>query len=174
MSVRIVIALLLFLIFASCPARSTEYLWCHDADQVLFDFEPATGVLAVSHRATMYNCCPDPVWWDVVQEEGVITITENVGVEMPCDCICCFDFGVEVGAVPAGEWTVVFAWLNEEDHLWHQESTQLSVAGAEVDSSDVRTLEVVGRTQSPCLSTAAVPDPPVDAPSWCGVKACYR
>ena len=170
MSVRIVIALVLFLLILASPARSTEYLWCYDADEVLFDFAAATGILSVTHRAAMYNCCPEPVWWDVEQGDGVITITENVGVEMPCDCICCFEFQVEVGTLPAGEWTIIFTWLNEEDFLWYEESTELMVH----EAADSRVLEVVGRTLSPCLSSASVPEPPADLPSWGGVKALYR
>ena len=90
MSSRATVLLALLSALLPVAGYAQEYLWCFDEDLITFQLQPDPIHLIIDHHAAMYNCCPEPVSWDVTMESGVIDITENVGVETPCDCICCF------------------------------------------------------------------------------------
>lgn len=169
MSCRILVLILILAGLAASPAQGQEYLWCFDRDNVVFHHDPLTSLLTIEHQAAMHNCCPDPVWFEVALAEGLVTVTELVGVDPPCDCICCFTLEAEVAGLPAGAWTVRFTWLNEEDGQWATAETQVVVPPAAAATDGIT---VEGRI-SACLNATAVPDP-LPGPSWGSLKALYR
>lgn len=160
------------LLFATCwglPAQAQEYLWCFDRDTVEFRYDALASLLIIEHRAAMYNCCPEPVRYDVTLGQDLVTVTEMVGADPPCDCICCFNLKAEVSDLPAGLWTVRFTWLNEEDGQWQAEQAQVAVPVTTPAADGVEARDWI----SGCLDAAAVPDPP-PGPSWDSLKALYR
>ena len=169
MSLRAFACCLLVFLAGASPAIAQEYLWCYNEDSVSFALDPAIPQLTIEHRAAMYNCCPEPVSYQVELGEGILTVTEIVGADPPCDCICCFNLKAEVTGLPSGLWTVRFTWLNEEDWQWLTEETQLVVPGPTEMAPAVQ----VDHEISDCLDVSAVPDQPAD-PSWDAVKAWYR
>jgi hypothetical protein len=170
MILRAACCLLLILAVAGSPVRAQEYLWCFGQDEVSFQFDPDNHLLSITHLAAMYNCCPEPVSYDVVMGDGLITVTEVVGADPPCDCICCFELKVDISEIPAGFWTVEFVWLNEEDFQWYTEGIQVVVPGV-VDTAEL--LEVDHQI-SDCLEASSVPDPPAPFCGWGRLKALYR
>jgi hypothetical protein len=170
MLLRTLILALLFLLLGVLPAQSNDYLWCFDADEIVLEVDPQSGLLTATQRAAMYNCCPEPVDWDIDHDPGVLTIIETVGVEAPCDCICCFDFKVEVEGLSPGVWFVNYYWLNEEDLLWHLHTEEVTIPGDWEPASP----EVAAWDKSDCLSVAAVPDQDPDVAEWSALKAWYR
>ena len=170
MTLRAVAGFLVLLALAGPPAFGQDYLWCFNQDDVAFQFVPESASLTIIHTAAMYNCCPEPVSYDVVMGEGVITVTELIGADPPCDCICCFKLEVELSGIPAGYWAVEFVWLNEEDYQWYTQGVQVVVPGV-VDTAQ---LLAVNHEISDCLDASAVPDPPAPSFSWDAVKALYH
>ena len=171
MSFRSVTVLLcLVMAFGLPAAQAQEYLWCYDSDVITFELDPDTSALSIEHRAAMYNCCPEPVSYEVALTPGIITVTEIVGVETPCDCICCFNLITEVTDIPPGFWTVRFNWLNQEDLQWWTEEFQVVVPGEGEPGIPV----LLDWEISDCLDTSAVPDPPDQVRSWDTLKAWYR
>lgn len=161
---------LLLLLWFATPAVGQDYLWCYDADEIVFDLNPQSHVLTIEHKAAMYNCCPEPVSHDVVVTEGLISITESAGELQLCDCICCFDLKVEVGEIPVGFWTVKFQWRQEETGHWVEQQVEIVVPEAG-DASDP---QVLFQEISDCLISSTVPDPPETVSIWGSLKSWYR
>jgi hypothetical protein len=166
----VTIVLLAGFCLGALPAAGQEYLWCFNQDEVVFHLDPVTSRLTIEHRSAIYNCCPEPVSYELAWGEGLLTVTEIIGADPPCDCICCFNLGVVISGIPAGLWTVQFVWLNEEDFQWYTEAIQLVVPGV----ADAGMALQVDHEISDCLDASAVPDPPVPHFSWDAVKALYR
>ncbi len=161
------VLLCLSLLLIGFPAGAQEWLWCHGCDQVLFDVHPQSHLLTIRHDAAMYNCCPLPVTYELAVGEGVIDVTEIVGEEAPCDCICCFNYKVEVGSISAGQWTVRFHWLNAEDGLWTTRETQVVVPDGQ-GQPQLANVEL-----SDCLGTTPVIDPEPSPTRWDAIKSWY-
>ena len=171
MSFRILVVLTcLALVICPATAWAQEYLWCFESDTIVFDYNPDSDLLIIEHQAAMYNCCPEPVSYLVEQAEGIITVTELVGEENPCDCICCFNYKAEVTGFSPGFWTVRFTWRNEEDYQWLTEEYQLVIPGP----GDPVEPSLLGKELSSCLEASAVPEDPEPVTRWGAVKSWYR
>lgn len=171
MSFRLFVVLSSLVIVCLSPiAQAQEYLWCYEADAVAFSFNPESNLLTIDHQAAMYNCCPEPVSYLVEEAPGLITVTEIVGEEAPCDCICCFNYKAEVTGFSPGFWTVRFTWRNEEDFQWMTEEYQLVIPG----QSDPVGPFLFNKELSNCLEASAVPEDPEPVSRWGAVKSWYR
>jgi len=151
-------------------AQSQDYLWCYNADTVNFSYDPATGVLAVEHKGAMYNCCPEPAVFEVETGPGIITITEIVTEEAPCDCNCCFELRTSVEDIPPGLWTVRYTWLDLETGQWSVEEIQLEVTGPRAGAKAA----ILDSWMSDCLDLTAVPEEPEpESQAWDVLKSWY-
>lgn len=171
---RLIISCLLFsiLIFAvlyPLPARGQEELWCYLGDAFSFEFDSDNNLL-ITHSAAMYNCCPEPVSWDIEQTPGLIYITEFIGEDEPCDCICCFELSVQVTEIPAGMWTIRYRWFDFENLVWSYRDFMAIVP--ETDSEGFA--ELVDGEISPCIEVSSVPDPQELLWPWGAIKSRYR
>ena len=97
--------LFVFIVFIP-PAAAFEYLWCCNKDAVRVEVDPATSVVRIIHEAALYNCCPEPILYDVELGDATLMVTERTLEESPCDCDCCFELGVKIADVPPGPWQV--------------------------------------------------------------------
>lgn len=156
------------LLLASCALGRTIDLWCNDTDALRLAVDP-DGTVLLTHAGAMYNCCPEPILYDVALDAGVMTVTERVLEESPCDCICCFDLKAAVSAVPPGGWTVVLRWLDVESGGWAELVGTIEVPAAGADAVPQAVL-----SEDPvCISDSGVV-PPEATGTWGSVKARYR
>jgi hypothetical protein len=129
-----------------------------------FVLTPRTNGLLITHSNATYNCCPDPITYEIEQNGQQILVVERVLSEAPCDCICCFELQVELMHVPPGNVTVTFSWYDEETG---QTPSVLLTAfvpgGAVTDPTDVQASQ-----RSDCLPTGT------DRCEWGVIKADYR
>lgn len=161
---RIVLACALLL---ALPAAADH--WCLDADTVTA--EVRDGLVVVEHGAAFYNCCPEPIVYDLVVEGDVLDLTETVLEESPCDCLCCFDLGVVLRGVAPGDWTLRFRWLDNESWTWTSVDVPVTVpAGAAADGGPA----VHETTNSGCHTHTGIEQPESVFRTWSGVKARYR
>ncbi|MBU0741253.1 hypothetical protein KKG45_03905 [bacterium] len=166
-------SLLLWLFVLACfatTAAANEYLWCFNADEVRAEVDPATAEVTVSHAAALYNCCPDPITYDVQFGDETLFVVEHVAADPPCDCNCCFDLGVKIHDVPPGLWWIGFSWRDEETGEWIEWHGEIVVpdmgqgyAGGEIEPES-----------SGCLSATAVEEPASEQLTWSALKTCYR
>ena len=117
-----------------------------DAEVLAWSYDSETQVLRLLDQRILLNCCGDhDVTLDIV--EGVYVFTEwdePEGEGGRCNCMCVFDFAVEVTGVPEGELAINLLRVVSDDGLG--EPTELFVgtldlaegAGAEIlDDTDV-------------------------------------
>ncbi|MDO9171614.1 MAG: hypothetical protein Q7W29_07280 [bacterium] len=143
--------------------------WCTDTDGLRLDVAPATGAVMLAHTGAMYNCCPEPILYDVAAAAGVLTVTERVLEESPCDCICCFDLEALVADVPPGDWDVVFRWLDAESGSWRELTGSVTVPAP--GRADVPHAEPAAPPE--CLVSTGV-EPPAPMGAWGLIKSIYR
>ncbi len=143
--------------------------WCTDTDGLRIEAAPAAGAVSLTHTGAMYNCCPEPILYDVAAAAGVLTVTERVLEESPCDCICCFDLETLVSDVPPGDWDVVFRWLDAESGSWRELTGSVTVTAAV--RADAPHAELV--TPPECLVSTGV-EPAASTGAWGLVKTIYR
>jgi len=151
------------------PAQAQEDLWCFLVDDFSLEFDLENN-LTLNHLAAMHNCCPDPVTWEMEQSPGLIAITEVIGEEEPCDCICCFDLSVQVTGLSPGLWTVQYHWFDFEGLAWLNREFQVIVPASSAE--DVA--ELINGNISDCRELSFVPDPQYPIRSWGAVKSWYR
>ncbi len=166
-------SLLLSLFVLACivsPAAAWEYLWCFEADEVRVEVDPATSVVTILHEAALYNCCPEPIYYDVEFGDATLLVVEHALIEAPCDCDCCFELGVEITDAPPGPWQVLFRWFDLETGGWVDWHGEIVVpdVGQGSDPGEVALLN------SGCLDTSGVPAHSTDSLTWSAVKTCYR
>lgn len=142
---------------------------CVDADELRLGVDPITGSVLLQHVAAMYNCCPEPILYDVEANGGTLTVVERVLEETPCDCICCFDLEVVVADVPPGDWAVVFRWLDEESASWRELTGSVSVPATDRDVAPHAELAA----PPACLTSTGV-EPASPTGAWGLVKTIYR
>jgi hypothetical protein len=136
------------------------------------------GTILISHNGSEYNCCPERFDYQVEVGAGQIVVTETEILEVPCDCICCFDLGLRIEDVPPGAYTLVFRWYDYGQYLWVEQSVVVIVP----DEGQGEQPQVTGLEQSDCYwgPTAVPPEPGPGLPpepvlgTWGLVKAMYR
>ena len=142
--------------------------WCWNADVVRVEVQ-GEGTVVVHHDGAYYNCCPDPIVYDLVVQEHILLMKERTLEDPPCDCLCCFDLQATLTDVPPGNWLLVFQWFDLESQGW----TSRSVPFAVPPYSGADTPAVGDHQRSPCLdeSTGVTDPPPL---TWTRVKGQYR
>ncbi|MDO9693705.1 MAG: hypothetical protein Q7W56_03180 [Candidatus Latescibacteria bacterium] len=156
------------LLAASTTARAYP-LWCEDADALEASVDPQTAAVLLTHAGAMYNCCPEPILYDVEASGGTLTVVERVVAETPCDCICCFDLDIVVTDVPPGDWAVVLRWLDEESGSWRELTGSVTVPAPARDVAPHAELAA----PPACLTSTGV-EPATPSGAWGLVKAIYR
>jgi hypothetical protein len=162
-------SLLVFVLALACsaaPAAAWEYLWCFEADEIRVEVDGAT--VTVFHDAALYNCCPEPILYDVEFGDATLLVVEHTLVEAPCDCFCCFDLAVEIPDAPPGPWQVMFRWFDLESGDWVDWHGGIEVP--DVGQSSGPGDETV--LNSGCVDTSGVS--PSERLDWSTVKSCYR
>lgn len=142
--------------------------WCLDADVITA--EPREGGIQVKHLAAFYNCCPDPIVYDLTVEGDVLILTETALEETPCDCLCCFDLRIFVAGVAPGDWTLRFRWYDLEAFEWTSRDVAVTVPPAAADGEPA----IGETTNSGCLAQVGIGGPESSYGSWGGLKARYR
>ncbi len=158
-----------FLLILPATIGHAGGLWCTDTDGLRLDVVPATGAVWLTHTGAMYNCCPEPILYDVAAAAGVLTVTERVQEETPCDCICCFDLEALVTDVPPGDWDVAFRWLDAESGSWRELTGSVTVPASSIPAAPH-----AGPASDPvCLNATGI-DPSAATSSWGVIKSNYR
>jgi hypothetical protein len=156
------------LIFAFPAWAQVE--WC---DDYLYS-SVQQGALTLFHNGSEYNCCPERFDYEVDVHGGQITVTETEILEMPCDCICCYDLSVKIEDLVPGAYTVVFRWYDYGDYQWEEWLLEVIVP----DEGQTGDPQVTDLWRSDCYwEPTAVPedDPPLhEVGSWGAIKALYR
>ena len=159
----------LALLLAAPPAAQAYQLWCEDADALRIGVDPQTAAVLLTHAGAMYNCCPEPILYDVEANGGTLTVVERVLEETPCDCICCFDLEIVVADVPPGDWAVVFRWLDAESASWRELTGAVSVPATARDGAPHAELAA----PPACLVSTGV-EPDASTGAWGLIKTIYR
>ncbi len=85
--------------------KTTDYT-SPDSDCVAYEYD-GLNVLTLRHINAGFNCCPDPIYAEILIEPGLITIDEFEGMEAGgCDCLCLFDLDYEFNNLAPGEYTI--------------------------------------------------------------------
>ena len=149
-------------------------------DDVYAEIDGST--VRLYHDGSEYNCCPDHFDYDVDISAELILVTEHEVLLEPCDCICCFDLGVEIEDVPAGTYNLIFSWIDYGTYEWLEWPLQVTVP----DIGQGGLLIVGAVLQSDCYwETTSVTEPPGDPAaepsleprrfgSWTQIKTLYR
>ncbi len=91
----------------AASSRSADSDYC-DAEVLDWSYDAATQVLSVSDNRIILNCCGDhSISASVV--DGVYVIEERdapVNGDGRCNCMCVFDYSIEIEDVPAGSIAV--------------------------------------------------------------------
>ncbi len=125
--------------------------------------------ILVEHTGAWYNCCPEMAW--TMQTLGRTLRIEETEIEGLCDCMCCFDYGVSVAGLEAGEWTVVFAWNDSNASPAGPREATFTVIVPEGGAADAAGLETI------ILQDCYDPTPTgiYDAvPQWGMIKSLFR
>jgi hypothetical protein len=146
------------------PAVADEYLWCIDEDVVSAEVDPVTAVITIFHDAALYNCCPDPISYDVQFGAMTFFVVEQVAADPPCDCDCCYDLAARIIGASPGDWFITFSWLNLETGVWLQWHGGVVVPNVGQELSGE--VEIVN---SGCLSSIDVAQS-----TWGALKSLYR
>jgi hypothetical protein len=147
--------------------------WCWNADLIYATV--VGGTITVMHDATVYNCCPEPFAYDVLQEGSTIGVWEHEILENPCFCLCCYNLGVELLDVAPGDYVVEFHWFDYEAGDWLMRPIEVVVPPADRDG----VLAIGEILNSGCTGYSDVPEgdetPPADEPeTWGAVKHIYQ
>jgi hypothetical protein len=145
---------------------SRAQFWCWDADSV--QAEVSADTLRIDHLASLYNCCPDPLTYDIQVGDATIFIVEHT--EAACDCDCCMDVSMAIDDVPPGPWNILFRWFDLEIGQWMEVILQIAVPDVGQPLEPV--LEQV--THTDCLAPSWIPDLEEQTLSWGCAKAIYR
>ncbi len=168
---RSILSVLFTLTLFVAPATADDYLWCNGTDEVRVEIDPATSDLHLFHDGAQYNCCPEPITYEVHFGDATLFIVEHVAADPPCDCNCCFDLGVTIPDAQPGPWQVTFSWLDEETHVWIDWHGQITVP--DVGQGFVHGAPV--SANSGCLDTTGVPtEPEPRSTTWSDIKAIYH
>ncbi len=155
--------ILLLIIFAT---SAHAQFWCWDTDEIVAEVDGHS--VRIEHLAALYNCCPDPITYDVEVGDATIFIQENT--LMPCDCECCYDLTLVVADVPPGPWNLLFRWFDVESWQWTERVLQVEVP----DVGQTPPPYVADAFRTECLETTSVPDETSIGMTWGAVKALCR
>jgi len=159
------------LTFLLPTVAAADHHWCVGEDEVYVEVDPISADVLVFHDSALYNCCPDPITYEVHFGDATLFIVEHVAADPPCDCNCCMNLGVTIPDAQPGPWQVTFSWLDEETQVWTYWYGQITVP-------DVGQGYVPGdpvTTSSGCLDTTGMEEDPESQDStWSAIKAIYR
>ena len=86
-------------------------------DCVVIDYS-AGQTLTVRHYNTVFNCCPEDPFAEVIVDGNTINVNEYAtGI---CDCMCLFDIFYEIPNITPGEYTIIVSecWPPNTDHTY--------------------------------------------------------
>jgi hypothetical protein len=161
---------LLALALLAVPVGAAAYLWCVDTDEIRIEVDPATGDFTLYHDGAQYNCCPEPISYEVHFGDATLFVIEHVAADPPCNCNCCYDLSVTIPDAQPGPWQVSFTWLDVETYTWtdwHGEIIVPDVGQGYVHGEPVP-------SSSGCLDSTSVTQGPRDLSTWSTVKALYH
>jgi hypothetical protein len=133
---------------ATATAAQSEF-WCWDADEILADVVADT--VRIRHLAALYNCCPEPITYDVLVGDATIFVEEHT--ESICDCDCCSNLEVVLADVPPGPWNILFRWFDLETGEWTDEILEIVVPDVGQPLDPV----VAGQSWSECIGALDAP-----------------
>jgi hypothetical protein len=94
------------------PDPASAYEPCPEDDTFAFVVEGDR--LHVVHGNATYNCCPEEIAVTLAVGEWLLRLTEEEILEMPCDCMCCYEVTSTVGGLAPGAYTVEYRWYDWE------------------------------------------------------------
>lgn len=164
---RALLLLTTLLALATPAAAQWDGFWCRDADEITVGIHGQA--LMVTHAAALYNCCPDPLHYDLSLDGTTVVMTETTLEESPCDCDCCFDLFAVITGVPETAVDLRFRWYDFESAGWVERTVPLPVGfGGAVDGPPA----VEAQARSECLTdTGIAGEPTLD---WSTLKRRYR
>ena len=74
---------------------------------IKYSYDPAAGVLSLSHINAGFNCCPGELYCDVSLNSDTIVVEEKEKEAM-CDCDCLYDLTIEVNGVQDKKYVIRF------------------------------------------------------------------
>lgn len=135
-------------------ATAQDYPWCSRMDRIYARTDGADLVL--HHRLATYNCCPDSFTFTIETVGDSLFVTEHEVLTHPCDCMCCFNLSVTVADLTAGDWHIVFRWLDDEPYGWRVEYLDVHLDGAEKAGPG----RVAATSYTGCLDPMPAPEGP--------------
>ncbi len=164
---RRMLYLAVILLLGAAPVAAQQY-WCWNADGISATVQPGGSVL-VRHDAALYNCCPDPIVYDLSVKDRLAVLTETALADPPCDCLCCFDLAVVVVGLEPGEWILRFRWFDTESESWVARDLPVVIPPVAGDGAPA----IGDQQRSPCLDhDTGVGEPP--GTTWSLLKSVYR
>lgn len=148
------------------PALGQGEFWCWNADLIQARVNGHT--VDLQHLAALYNCCPDPITYDITVGDATIMIEEHAVA--PCDCNCCMDLELVLANVPPGPWVILFRWFDLEVEDWIEEYLEITVPDVGQGPGPV----VTEQSGSGCLSLSGMLDTLALPRTWGAVKALYE
>ena len=139
----------LYLLVASTAAAQSEF-WCWDADEIRAEVKG--GSVRIQHVAALYNCCPEPITYEILVGAATILVEEHTLA--PCDCDCCANLEVTLEDVPPGPWNILFRWFDLESLEWVEEILLIVVP----DVGQALEPVVAGQSYSGCLEASHISD----------------
>ena len=125
----------------------------------------------IQHLAALYNCCPEPITYDIEIGDATVLIEEQT--QSPCDCDCCMDTELVLTDFPPGHWILTFRWFDIEIWDWVTDSQQIYVPDVGQQHDPV----IAAQTVTDCLTAVGAPeslDPSMARHTWGRIKARYR
>lgn len=147
----ILLAILMLGGFLIGTGAARDYPWCSRLDDVFARVEG--GDLVLHHLLATYNCCPDSFTFTLETEGDSLFVTEYEVLTTPCDCLCCFNLAVTVTDLPAGDWNVVYRWLDDEPYGWRDWHLTVNLDGALKDGPG----RIAATGFTGCLEESEVP-----------------
>ncbi|MFH1681202.1 MAG: hypothetical protein ABIH26_11225 [Candidatus Eisenbacteria bacterium] len=151
---------------SAAGAESQSGFWCWDADEILVFVEEDT--VRIQHLSALYNCCPEPITYEVHAGDATIFVVEHT--LSPCNCDCCANLEVLLTEVPAGPWNILFSWFDLERGEWVEEIRQVVVPDVGQGYEPV----LAGQIYSGCLEATGVPEAAELGTTWGTVKSLFR
>jgi len=73
------------------------------------------GVLHMQHENAEYNCCADDIEISLLVAGVVVHLEEQeILLQVPCPCLCCYEPTATVVGLPPGTYTVELCWLDAD------------------------------------------------------------
>jgi len=103
-------------------------------EEFLTDVE--NGVLTLTHKNAIYNCCIEDIDVSVKIEGEEVHLYETEILEIPCDCICPYDITTRINSLGPGVYTIYF-W-NDSGRLGEIRDVTIPFNSGCIDNSDCK------------------------------------